>query len=97
MQVRFLTPARHDLLRAVEYYQSEEAASAAAAFLNEVDEARDLISDFPRLGAPAPKGTRRVQLHSFPYSLIYRIDEDIVRVFAVQHHSMEPRSWEARL
>ena len=96
MRVKFLTPVRHDLLRAVRYLE-EASPSAAARFLDEVDEAKDLIAEFPRLGAPATRGTRRVQLHSFPYSLVYRIDDEAIRVFAVRHHSRDPQYWESRL
>ena len=96
MRVKFLTPARHDLLRAVQYLE-EVAPAMAARFLDEVDEAKDLIAEFPRLGASATRGTRRVQLHSFPYSLVYRIDDEVIFVFAVRHHSRDPEYWESRL
>ena len=97
MRVRFLTPARLDLLRAVEYY-GKESSELAQDLILDADETSGLISDFPRLGAPGPMSTRSMRLHRFPYSLVYQIGaDDVIRVFALQHERVDPESWHDRL
>jgi len=97
VRVRFLTPACQDLMRAVEYYEMNSHELGRDMILD-ANETSDLIADFPRLGAPGPKGTRGMHLHRFPYSIIYRIGADeIVRVFALQHRRRDPESWHDRL
>jgi hypothetical protein len=46
------------------------------------------------------KGTKRdarvLALHNFPYSLVYRIQGDEIRIVAVAHHSRRPGYWVER-
>ena len=87
----FLTPARRDFLRAVDFYSSE-SDSAALGLIEEVEDALDLPARFPELGGPAPGGTRSLLLHSYPYSLIYRTRGNTVLVFAMRHHARAPQA-----
>jgi hypothetical protein len=41
-------------------------------------------------------GVRQKVLHRFPFALIYEIDADEIRVFAVAHHSRRPGYWRDR-
>ena len=84
-------------MRAVEYYE-EESLELGRDLILDANETSDLISEFPRLGAPGPKGTRSMHLHRFPYSIVYRIGaDDVIRVFALQHGRRDPESWHDRL
>ena len=38
------------------------------------DVAVRLLLRFPRLGAPGPKGSRKLRLDNFPYTVHYRLD-----------------------
>jgi hypothetical protein len=47
-------------------------------------------------GAFVADRTRMLTLYDFPYSLIYRIQGDEIRVIAVAHHSRRPGYWVGR-
>jgi hypothetical protein len=49
------------------------------------------------MGSPVEGGVRRVLLKIFPYQLIYRVDGDEIRVFAVAHVRRRPGHWRRRL
>jgi plasmid stabilization system protein ParE len=40
---------------------------------------------------------RRCFAHRFPYSIIYRVEDDHIIVWAVAHHAREPGYWTDRL
>lgn len=74
----------------VDWYIGEGAFIAADDFADEIDQALGLLSQFPELGKPSVHRTRTLALHSFPYSSIYRLQVDVVRVIALANHSRRP-------
>jgi toxin ParE1/3/4 len=40
---------------------------------------------------------RRFIMNRFPYSILYRLENESVRVLAVKHHSRHPDYWKKRL
>jgi plasmid stabilization system protein ParE len=69
----------------------------AAAFEQEVRAALRQVSNFPESGSPHALGTRRLVLRAFSYSIVYRIEPDVVTVVAVAHTSRRPGYWRSRL
>ena len=69
----------------------------ADAFLSELDHAFDAIGEMPNTWPSYILGTRRFLLHRFPYTVVYRRDEDVVRVIAVAHQRRRPAYWRSRL
>ena len=59
-------------------------------------QAMGLLAQFPIVGKAAAHNTRMLPLHKFPYSLIYRLQGDVVRIIAVAHHSRRPGYWVGR-
>ncbi len=51
----------------------------------------------PQLGRPRYPGVRTWALKRFPYTLVYRVEGDLITVIAVAHQSREPRYWVDRL
>lgn len=96
LQVSLSVEAQADANAAVDWYIGEGAFVAADDFADELDKALGLLSQFPVLGETGARNTRALPLHSFPYSLIYRLQEDVIRVIAVAHHSRRPSYWAAR-
>ena len=77
--------------------QNEQASTSVAnAFLSEFIRAASLVAEHPRLGKPASRGRRLFPLQRFPYSLVYRAEDEGVRIGAVAHHSRRPGYWRAR-
>ena len=60
------------------------------------DRVRNVLRHQPGLGTPGVRGTRKLSLDRFPYTLVYRIDGDIVRVLAFMHQSRRPDYWRHR-
>jgi plasmid stabilization system protein ParE len=81
-----------------ERWYAQRSPSAAVAFIAEVDRALTQIGEAPKAWPPYRRGTRRYLLHRFPFSVVYRIDEDddVVYVVAVAHAKQRPEYWRRR-
>jgi len=55
--------------------------------------ALNLLNQFAALGESGAHNPRSLPLHGFPYSLIYRLQDDAVRVIAIAHHCRRPGYW----
>ena len=88
--------AQADADSAIDWYIGEGAFIAADDFINEVERALGLLQQFPALGAGGTQKARSFPLHGFPYSLIYRLQGDTLRVIAVAHHNRRPSYWAGR-
>jgi toxin ParE1/3/4 len=96
MRVSLSNEAQTDADAAVDWYIGENVLVAAEDFADAIDQAFELLSQFPEMGEPGSLNTRTLTLHSFPYSLIYRLQPDVIRVVAVAHHSRRPGYWLGR-
>ena len=88
--------AQADADAAVDWYTSKGAFVAAEDFADEIDRALGLLGQFSELGENGAHNTRSLPLHSFPYSLIYRQQVDVIRIIAIAHHSRRPGYWVGR-
>ena len=96
MRVSLSDEAQADANAATDWYIGDGAFVAAEDFANTLDQAYGLLCDFPSMGEQAIRDTRMLSLHRFPYSLIYRIQGDEIRVIAIAHHSRRPGYWMGR-
>jgi len=96
MNIRFLTMAETEVDNAVSWYQ-EQTEDQSLNFLNELDQAVQVVKAYPLLAAEIEPNIRRFLFRRFPYSLIYGIDEDTIVVIAVSHDHREPRYWIERV
>ena len=96
MRAEFLTPANQEFLAAADFYEAQ-APGLGEDFILDVEASLKLIADFPNLGSRGPAGTRRIHLHRFPYSLVYRSDGHVLRVIAVEHQRRRPGFWMDRI
>ena len=77
------------------YRQRSEAAEAG--FFREIDHAIQQVADAPEQWPHYLAGTRRYVFPTYPYSLVYFIEHDVVRVVAVAHDKQRPGYWRKRL
>ena len=54
------------------------------------------ICNAPERWKRADYGTRRFMLPNFPFSIVYRVQQDAVEVVAVAHHRRRPGYWRGR-
>jgi plasmid stabilization system protein ParE len=78
------------------FYAREANAEVGLAFILEYERVLALLCTNPQLGALWRNGRRRFSLRKFPYSIIYYIRGDELRVVALAHHRRRPRLWAGR-
>ena len=90
--------ARREVAEAAAYYAAR-ASSAGEDFEAEFQAALERIKDRPNAWPPILKspGFRRCLLSRFPYQLIYRVEGELIRVYAVAHHKQRPGYWKKRV
>jgi plasmid stabilization system protein ParE len=92
----FLPEAEEELLKAVDWYESE-VPGLGGEFLAEVVKALERIAIFPEHGSPHLENTRRVVLQRFPYDVVYALPPEGSLVVAISHHNRKPGYWVKRL
>jgi plasmid stabilization system protein ParE len=92
MEVVLLRAAQADIRRAARFYE-EEAAGLGSDFLAEIDRAVGLLKQNPDLGAPLPRGARKLFLRRFPFLVMYRAEAEHILVLAIAHQRRHPSSW----
>jgi plasmid stabilization system protein ParE len=55
------------------------------------------IAQTPQAWPPVGATLRRCLLTTFPYQLIYRIEGDTIRIFALAHQRQRPGYWHKRV
>jgi toxin ParE1/3/4 len=84
--------AEQELLDAVSYYEEQETG-LGLEYLGEVEHAVNFLMRYPEAGSKVRGSIRRLTLPKFPYSLLYRMTEEQIRVLAVAHHKRKPQYW----
>jgi len=69
---------------------------AARGFADELRRVLNRILDQPLMGPHYLKGSRRVQLHRYPYLVVYKVHGEVIRIYAVAHTSRRPGYWANR-
>ena len=95
MKLRFLTPARRELMRAAAWYDTQ-SAGLGDRLLDSVRVGLRAIREFPNAHPPLDKWYRRFLLDTFPFSLVYRIEPDEIVIVAVAHAKRRPGYWRRR-
>jgi plasmid stabilization system protein ParE len=88
--------ADFELNDAADYYD-RESPGLGSAFLDEVDRGFDRIRAYPYAAAEVARGIRKSVLARFPYTLVYEVRDDAVRIPAIAHQRKLPYCWRGRL
>ncbi len=94
-RVAQLFPEPEAELIANERWYAQRGPSAAEAFIAELNDAVARIGESPETWPRYPGGTRRF-LRRFPFSVVYRVEDDVVYVVAVAHAKQRPEYWRRR-
>ena len=88
--------AEAEYVEASQLYATE-TDDLAGEFEAEVERCAALILEHPK-AAPLLRGKviRRKVLRRFPYSLLYAVETDRIRIVAVAHHKRRPGYWRHR-
>jgi len=93
MVVDYTAEARLDVLKALDYYETQQEG-LAVDFYQELIAAEEAIRDMPEFWHQVGKNYRRKHLKRYPYSLVYIINASHILVVAVAHSSREPNYWQ---
>jgi plasmid stabilization system protein ParE len=94
-RLRLHPSAEHDINEGLAFYL-RRSLKVASRFLDDVDAALALVKEAPERWPLYRLGTRRHIMTSFPYSLVYRVTEKEIQVYAVAHAKRRPLYWRAR-
>jgi toxin ParE1/3/4 len=94
--LKFFERAAEEIEEERRFYR-DRSESAEAAFLLELDHAIQSVSEGPQRWSVHIENTRRYIFPSFPFSLVYFIDQETVFVVALEHQSRRPGYWRERL
>lgn len=84
--------AEAELAEAARYYEAR-SRGLGKQFLAKVRGEIDTIRRFPE-AAPLVRGSLRCKpVRGFPYSLIFALEADDIRIYAVKHHRRRPGYW----
>lgn len=88
--------AENDLRDAAEFYREHADTSLSQALLTEFEHAVSMLLQHPGLGALWRRGKRRYVMRRFPYSVIYGVAGEEMRILAIAHHNRHPGYWRGR-
>ncbi len=80
--------AAHDV-DAIAEFIAKDSNRAANKVVRYIRKSAELLQRAPRLGRASLEGKRELILSRYPYVLVYRIEEDEVRILAVFHQSQD--------
>ncbi len=95
MRLVFHPDVLSEISASYNWYQ-EQAEGLGEDFLTELESSYDAVCELPDTWPRFKKGFRRFLLSKFPFSIIYRFDENTIYVVAVMHNSRKPGYWKDR-
>ena len=92
MKINFTTLAQQEYQEAV-FYFDDQSPDLADQFIEEIEEAVQLILSFPNAWGKAGDKQRKYILKRFPYIILYKLYEDHVIISAIAHQHRNPSYW----
>ena len=93
---QFFEEAAQEIEHERRWYR-ERSQAAEAAFLRELDRAIESVSEAPGRWPVHVQSTRRYIFPTFPFSLVYFVEQEILFVVALEHQNRRPGYWSERL
>lgn len=93
--VTFHEEAAAEVVEAAKYYE-ERVSGLGLLFLSAVEEEIQNVRANPEAFQLLTQEIRHKLLNRFPYSLLYVIEPNVIRVIAVAHHKRRPGYWSHR-
>src|SRR3990172_7357590 len=88
--------AEQDLRDAAEFYREQAGNAFSQLLFGEFERSVAILLRHPSIGALWRHGKRRYVLNRFPYSVIYVVSGEEIRIRAVAPHSRRPGYWRER-
>lgn len=94
-RISFHPLAEQELNEAASYYNAA-SPGLGTAFLDEVEHAIKQILEHPRAASLVNRVVRRKLVRRFPYSVLYSVQTDTIRVLAIANQKRRPFYWRGR-
>lgn len=85
--------AEAELLDAATFYARNVSIAVAENFLATFEQKAWLIAEFPGIGTPSANHRRLFPIGRFPFSMLYRVEGNEVRISAIADHRRGPGYW----
>jgi toxin ParE1/3/4 len=82
--------AEREIEEAAEFYERQGSPRVATKFIAEFKRMVALIAQHPHIGAPRQAGCRGLRMKVFPYTVVYRVTAEEVKVLVVKHDRKRP-------
>ena len=82
--------AEADLAAIIERYLTNFGRKAAERFLDEYERVVGIVVENPGMGTKTSRGRRTYPFKAVPYLIIYRAEEQGVRILVVRHQHRKP-------
>ncbi|MBC7734466.1 MAG: type II toxin-antitoxin system RelE/ParE family toxin [Bacteriovorax sp.] len=82
--------AEKDIAETAGFYEREGTPLLAARFVAEFRKLALILNEHPGIGAPRSRGRRGFSMSVFPYTVICRATQEVVRVLVVKHDRKRP-------
>ena len=86
----------YELKDSYDWYE-RQANGLGDDFLLELEQAYQVIEEFPDTWPKFKKGFRRFILGKFPFSVIYKETSQTIYIVAIMHNSRKPGYWLKRI
>ena len=96
MKIVYRAAALEEIRDAFAWYLREAGQRHAQRFRDELNAKLALLLAHPPGGTSGTSGTaelRKMPLKVFPYTVYFKVQGDVIRVFAVAHHKRRPGYW----
>lgn len=96
MKVVYRDAAIRDYVDAIDWYEGRQPG-LGQKFRRAVRKAESRLAAFPH-SAPLVEGDfRGCLVQTFPYQMVYRVEGDVIRVYALFHCALDPDQLRAQL
>ena len=96
MRLEFHPEAELEFLEAAAYYELR-VVGLGQRFGADVRRTLDMLLAPPEIGIAVDTDLRKYALQRFPFSLIYGLSPDVLRVEVLAHQSRRPEYWRSRI
>lgn len=90
VKIEFLDVAKLEFDEAIAYYE-KESEGLGLRFKNEIKSSVGMIIQFPKLYPFFIDDIRKCVAHTFPYSIFYVLNDDIIFIYAIANHFKDPQ------
>jgi toxin ParE1/3/4 len=94
----YIHPEAEEELRKANIFYRIRSKHLSLRFLKEFERAKESIQSFPESSPVESEDVRKkVMGDSFPYNVLYFMNNNIIYILAVAHQSRHPDYWKSRL